>query len=58
MLSSMITLGKSLNLTIVAEGVETQQQNRALQELQCDEGQGFLYSQAVPPEYVGASAPN
>ena len=58
LLGAIITLGKSLGLTIVAEGVETNEQNRVLQDLHCDEGQGFLYSQAVPAEYVGSRGLN
>ena len=38
-----IGLGKSLGLTVVAEGVENEQQHRRLRELGCDQGQGFLY---------------
>lgn len=52
LLSAIIALGKSLNLTIVAEGVETSRQNQLLQDLRCDEVQGFLFSQAVPAEYL------
>lgn len=44
---ALIGLGSGLGATITAEGVETAQQ-RALLELQgCDEGQGYLFSEAV-----------
>jgi len=41
---SIITLGKSLDLTIVAECVETAQQLRMLKRMECDVIQGYLYS--------------
>ncbi|WP_236898148.1 EAL domain-containing protein [Clostridium beijerinckii] len=39
---SIITLGHSLNLKIIAEGIETQEQFRILNELNCDYIQGYL----------------
>jgi EAL domain-containing protein (putative c-di-GMP-specific phosphodiesterase class I) len=45
---AIITLGRTLGLTIVAEGVETVEQWIALDELGCTVGQGFLWSQPVP----------
>src|SRR5690606_10030495 len=56
LLRAMISLGKSLKLRVTAEGIETREQNRVLRTLHCDEGQGFLYSQPVPAEYVPAFA--
>jgi EAL domain-containing protein (putative c-di-GMP-specific phosphodiesterase class I) len=41
---------------VTAEGIETREQNSLLRTLACDEGQGFLFSQAVPAEYVPAFA--
>lgn len=46
-ISAMIALGHSLDLTIVAEGVETREQFEALKELGCDAVQGFYMSQPV-----------
>jgi len=46
--SNIIKLAHSLNLRVVAEGIETQEQARLLGILDCDEVQGFLYSQPVP----------
>jgi diguanylate cyclase (GGDEF)-like protein/PAS domain S-box-containing protein len=46
---AIVTLGSSLGLTIVAEGVETVEQWIALDELGCTAGQGFLWSPPVPP---------
>jgi len=41
---SIVALGHSLNLSVVAEGVETQAQRELLTSIGCDEMQGFLYS--------------
>lgn len=46
-ISAMIALGHSLDLKIVAEGVETQKQRDVLCKLGCDELQGFHISAAV-----------
>jgi EAL domain-containing protein (putative c-di-GMP-specific phosphodiesterase class I) len=40
---SVLAIGKALNLTTVAEGVETAEQLAALRELGCDRAQGFLF---------------
>gem|GEM_PF-1676257 len=42
--SAIVTLGHSLNLSVVAEGIETQAQRELLTSIGCDEMQGFLYS--------------
>jgi EAL domain-containing protein (putative c-di-GMP-specific phosphodiesterase class I) len=39
---------------VVAEGIETPEQARELQRLQCDYGQGFLYSRPVPAHQIAA----
>ncbi|MBR1598128.1 MAG: EAL domain-containing protein [Lachnospiraceae bacterium] len=41
---------KELNMHIVAEGVETEQQQQKLSTLGCDYLQGWYYSKAIPPE--------
>jgi len=44
---AIITMGKSLSLTVVAEGVETAEQKEFLQDHVCDEMQGFCFSKPV-----------
>lgn len=56
LLRAMIALGKSLQLRVTAEGIETKEQSSLLRQLKCDEGQGFLFSHPVPAEYVPAFA--
>jgi diguanylate cyclase (GGDEF)-like protein/PAS domain S-box-containing protein len=51
---SIITLGKALGKSLVAEGVETEFQLEWLRRMHCDEGQGFLFSRPVPEAGVGA----
>lgn len=45
---AIISLGQSLNVEVVAEGVETEQQERRLQELGCTLGQGYRYGRPEP----------
>jgi diguanylate cyclase len=53
LVSAIISLGKSLNLNIIAEGVETLEQLDFLKAHQCEEGQGYFFSKAVlPQEFV------
>jgi len=48
MARTIIGLGKSLQLTTIAEGIETQAQEDLLREFGCDAGQGYLYNQPLP----------
>ncbi|HEY2455424.1 MAG TPA: biofilm formation regulator HmsP [Scandinavium sp.] len=50
MVSAIIQLARSLNLSIVAEGVETQEQLEWLKSAGVDIAQGFLFARAVPPD--------
>ncbi len=50
LVSTIISLAHSLELKVVAEGVETEEQSRLLRLLKCDEMQGFLFSKPVPAE--------
>ncbi|SCY28500.1 MULTISPECIES: EAL domain-containing protein [unclassified Pseudomonas] len=50
LVSTIISLGKSLNLHIIAEGVETLEQLEFLKKHQCEEAQGYYFSKAVEPQ--------
>jgi EAL domain-containing protein (putative c-di-GMP-specific phosphodiesterase class I) len=45
---AIVRVGQSLDMTVVAEGVETEGQRRLLTELGCDVIQGYVYSPALP----------
>ena len=47
--TAVVRVGQSLQLTVVAEGVETDRQRHLLAELGCDVVQGFLYAPALSP---------
>ncbi|OOG82495.1 GGDEF domain-containing response regulator [Pseudomonas sp. A25(2017)] len=50
LVSTIISLGKSLNLHIIAEGVETLEQLEFLKKHHCEEVQGYYFSKAVEPQ--------
>ena len=50
LVGAIISLGKSLNLNVIAEGVETAQQLAFLRAHDCEEGQGFHFSKALPAD--------
>jgi EAL domain-containing protein (putative c-di-GMP-specific phosphodiesterase class I) len=52
LLRTVVTLGHDLGMTVVAEGIETQEHFEAMRELGCDVGQGWLLSRPMPPEDV------
>ena len=47
---AILALGKTLGVTIVAEGVETVEQQAFLKRHACHEMQGFYFSRPIPPE--------
>jgi diguanylate cyclase len=51
---ALVVLGHSLNMRVVAEGVETEGQRQVLEELGCDWFQGFLVSKALPAQDFAA----
>ncbi len=48
--TAIIAMGNSLNLNVIAEGVETQSQYDFLKCNNCDQVQGFLFSRPLPPD--------
>ena len=48
----IINLAKSLNLRVIAEGVETEEQLRFLSEKYCDDVQGYYFYKALPAEEI------
>ena len=51
---AIIALGKTLDLRIVAEGIESNEQLDLLREAGCDEGQGYLVCRPLPAEAFAA----
>lgn len=51
--SAVIGMGASLSQRVIAEGVETKEQLDFLHAHHCDEGQGYLFSAAMPAEEFG-----
>ncbi|HEY0802912.1 MAG TPA: EAL domain-containing protein, partial [Steroidobacteraceae bacterium] len=47
---AIIAMGRSLSLTVVAQGVETREQADYLREHACDEVQGFYFNKPLPTE--------
>lgn len=52
--TAIIAMGHSLELKVVAEGVEQPEQVAFLRSMGCDESQGFFYSPAVPADQLAA----
>ena len=50
--AAIISMARSLNLKVIAEGVETEDQLSFLRAHQCDEIQGYYLSQPIPAEEV------
>lgn len=48
--SAIISMGHNLDITVIAEGVETENQLNKLRELDCDEVQGYFFSHPVTGE--------
>jgi len=51
-IKAILTLSQSLKLSVVAEGIEQQEQWQALKELGCEGFQGYLFSRPRPVEQI------
>lgn len=49
---AVVGLGRSLNMLVIAEGVETEDQLAFLKEINCDEVQGYYFSPPLPPDQI------
>jgi EAL domain-containing protein (putative c-di-GMP-specific phosphodiesterase class I) len=50
LIEATIRVAQTLGMTTVAEGIERTGQARLLRQLQCDRGQGYLYSHPLEAE--------
>ena len=53
-IQSIVTLGHALGMSVLAEGVETDEQRVLLRLAGCDELQGFLFARPAPAEAIDA----
>ncbi len=51
-IQTIVALAHHLNMTIVAEGIETISQKNYLQAIGCEQGQGYLFAEPLSPEAV------
>jgi len=49
---AIVAIGHSLGLKVIAEGIETEEEQELLFKLSCDEAQGYLYSVPIPASEV------
>ena len=54
---AVVSLAHGLGITVVAEGIETDEQARRLRELGCDMGQGYAWAHPADPIRIGGSSP-
>jgi diguanylate cyclase (GGDEF)-like protein/PAS domain S-box-containing protein len=47
---AIIAMGRTLSLTVIAEGVETKEQEAFLRDHNCDQSQGYYFSKPISPE--------
>jgi len=52
LIHTMVQLGQALRLRTVAEGIETEEQLRHLQDEGCRDGQGYLFARPISPSEV------
>jgi EAL domain-containing protein (putative c-di-GMP-specific phosphodiesterase class I) len=52
LVTTVISLARSLRLSVCAEGVDSEEQAETLRSAQCDQMQGYLISRPVPRESI------
>jgi len=58
-IETMVSMGKSLGMLVISEGVETQDQIDFLRKIDCDAYQGYLFCKPMPPhEFKGLLSKN
>ncbi|WP_226035137.1 putative bifunctional diguanylate cyclase/phosphodiesterase [Aquibacillus saliphilus] len=50
--NTIVNMGRNLNFTIIAEGIEKKEQLQYLKGLDCHEGQGYYWSKPLPSEDI------
>ncbi|RTE86580.1 MULTISPECIES: EAL domain-containing protein [Gammaproteobacteria] len=50
LVTAMVSLGKSLGMSVVAEGIESKEELAFMQEIGCDQYQGFVFAKPMTPE--------
>ena len=53
---AILELGRSFDLNVIAEGIETERQRARLRERGCTRGQGFLFARPLSPEALASLA--
>ena len=56
LIQSLVSLGDAMDLSVIAEGIENEDQLKLLRLVQCEYVQGFLISRPVPAEEITATA--
>jgi EAL domain-containing protein (putative c-di-GMP-specific phosphodiesterase class I) len=51
-INAIIAMGRTLSMTVIAEGVETKEQADYLREQACDEFQGFYFKKPMPADQL------
>lgn len=54
LVETIVMMAQNLGITVIAEGIETREQLMCLRRLNCQYGQGYLFSQPVPSEIAEA----
>ncbi len=52
LVSVILGIAQTMNMSVIAEGIETEQQLAQLRNLACNLGQGYYFSEPLPPEKV------